>query len=80
MEQSAIRRYWASEVPPSAQEKKMAQTRARPPKTAFKKIAQSPPYKAGHSLRSYQVQLCRPAAPKREYRRPLASCMLASAV
>ena len=55
-EQSAIRRYWANETPPTAAEARMAQTRARPPKSAFKKIVQSPSYKAGHGLRPYQLE------------------------
>ena len=55
-EQSAIRRYWSSEQPPPPEEVKLAKSRSRPPKSAFKKILTCPSYKAGHSLRSYQLE------------------------
>ena len=55
-EQSAIRRYWASEQPPSATEHRVAANGTRPPKSSFKANAQSPVYKDGHTLRPYQLE------------------------
>ena len=55
-DQSAIRRFWAFEQPPTAAEKKMALSRSRPPKGNFKKLTVSPHYKAGHTLRPYQLE------------------------
>ena len=55
-DQSAIRRYWASEAPPTPAEKRMAAQRSRPPKTSFQKLKESAVYKAGHGLRPYQLE------------------------
>ena len=54
--QQAIERCRNSEQQPSANERKMATSGARPPKTSFKQLAKTPTYKAGHTLRSYQLE------------------------
>jgi hypothetical protein len=54
--ESAIRRFWSFEQRPPAAELKIAAQRSRPPKSNFKKLSASPTYKAGHGLRSYQLE------------------------
>ena len=55
-DQSAIRRYIQFEQLPPAVERKLVAQGTRPPKMSFKKIPASPKYKAGHTLRSYQLE------------------------
>jgi chromodomain-helicase-DNA-binding protein 7 len=56
-EQQAIRLYHQREQAPPEHEKKMAASGGfRPLKTAFKKLTASPAFKAGHALRSYQLE------------------------
>ena len=55
-EQQEMRRYRASEVPPTAHERRMAASGARPPRTNFKKLESSPVFRTGHELRPYQIE------------------------
>ena len=54
--QSAIRRFIHFEQLPPANERRIAAQKTRPPKTSFKRIPTTPVYKAGHTLRPYQLE------------------------
>ena len=55
-EQQEMRRYRRSEVPPTAHERRMSASGARPPRTNFKKLESSPVMRLGHELRPYQIE------------------------
>ena len=55
-EQQRIREYQRCEETPSAAERKLSASGARPPRTNFKKLTASPHFKGGHALRDYQLE------------------------
>ncbi|KAL1514522.1 hypothetical protein AB1Y20_003620 [Prymnesium parvum] len=55
-DQSAIRSFRAREATPSAHERRIAASAARPPRNSFRKLEQSPVFKSEHTLRPYQLE------------------------
>ena len=51
-----MRRYRRSQVPPTADERRMSASGARPPRTYVKKLESSPVMRMGHELRPYQIE------------------------